>query len=94
MSRTPASNVMLHPKAHGLVLVREFFGVVRPEPRDLVAVSGDMVQDGAGKVSYFVGMDASRKPVLADTKEEYEAARAVLEATRCHSEFVHTPTEA
>lgn len=86
MTRTPPSNVMVSPKSHGLTLVQVFFGTVRPEPRDLVVVSGDAVVDASGRLSYFVGMDANRRPVLADTPELCADARQLLDNARCHVE--------
>lgn len=86
MVRTPASNVMVNPAQHGLMLVREFFGTFRTEPRDLVAVSGDMVQDASGVVYFFVGLTADRQPVLVGTADECDVLRVALESARLHVE--------
>ena len=86
MSRTPATNVMVDPARFGLTLVNKFFGEFRPEPRDLVVVSGDMVQDSAGRVSIFVGLTANREPVLVDTICDFEVLHKALEKSRLHVE--------
>lgn len=86
MIRTPASNVMVNPSRHGLAIVRDFFGTFRPEPRDIVAVSGDMVQDASGVVHFFVGLTADRQPVLVDTIDDFEVMHTALENARLHVE--------
>lgn len=86
MVRTPASNVMVNPARHGLTIVHEFFGSFRPEPRDIVAVSGDMVQDASGTVRFFVGLTADRQPVLVETIDEFEVMHTALENARLHVE--------
>lgn len=87
MVHAPPSNVMCNPKAHGLTLVQVFYGEVRPEPRQgLVVVSGDAVTDSEGRLRYFVGMGADRRPILVDTEEQYQDARVSFDNTRLHVE--------